>query len=174
MKGWICFLLMIVVLLSCKSNGKKEIEPEVKSFLGSKVIMNKDIEQRISTSFFDKDYVLILYFEIEDCMPCILDNVNLLKIYKSDLDKFKTGVLLVIQDSDKNDDVKSIMEDLDIHYPVYFDKGNSFRDSNNSMKHKICHTFIMNKFYEVIWIGSPIKNEQTLIRYRKMMNLLTK
>lgn len=174
MKRWQCFLLMILLLLSCKSNSKKDIEPEVKSFLGSKVIMNKDIKQKISTCLFDKDYVLILYFEIEDCMPCILDNVNLLKIYKSDFDKFKTGILLVIQDSDKNDDIKSIIKELDIHYPVFFDGGNFFRDSNKSMKNTIGHTFIINKHYEVIWIGSPIKNEQTLIRYRKMMNMLLK
>lgn len=171
---WLCFLLMILLLLSCKSNGKKDIEPDVKSFLGSIAIVNRDIEQKISASFVDKDYILIIYLEIEDCMPCILDNVNLLKIYQSDFDKFKTGVLLIIQDSDKNNEINSIIEELDIHYPVFFDKGDSFRDSNKSMNHKVCHTFIMNKDYEVIWIGSPIKNEQSLIRYREMMNLLLK
>lgn len=168
--NWKYFILIVILFFSCKE--KRTIDPEIKAFLGSNVVVNSQLGKIVQGELSEKDYILLLYFKIDDCVPCSLDKVNLLKIYESDWEKFKTGILLVIQDNDKKDEILSLMNDLDIQYPVFFDVGNHFKESNRAVQHEIAQTFVMDKENKVIWIGSPIKNEQTLIRYRKMMNML--
>lgn len=171
MKKVYCLILMIILTISC-ANKNNNINPEVKSFLNSKIIKTNDLDREIKNYYPDKDYILLLYLKTEDCAPCVLEKVNMLNAYISDFEKFKTGVLLMIQEGEKNEEISLIVDDLEIDYPIVFDKDNKFIESNKPIQNKICQTFIMDKEYKVIWIGSPIQNKETLTRYYKMMNLL--
>lgn len=171
MKKYCCLILMIISSISC-TNKNNNIDPKIKSFLGSTIIVTNDLNRKIQNYYSDKDYILLLYLATEDCAPCVLEKVKMLNAYSSDFKKFSTGILLIIQDGEKNEEISFIINDLEIDYPVIFDKNNKFIENNKSIQSKICQTFIMDKEYKVIWIGSPIQNKETLTRYYKMMNLL--
>lgn len=170
MKIYILFVFTIFIIVSCIN--KKNIDPEIKAFLGSTIITTDSLTTSIQSHYSDKDYIMLIYFTSEDCAPCVLEKVNLLKTYKNEFSKFRTGIILMIQDCNKNDDVKFIMKEMGIDYPLVFDYKESFKSKNKAMDKNICQTFIMNKQNKVIWIGSPIQNEKSLTLYRKMMKKL--
>lgn len=171
MKYW---LLCLIIFISC--NKGHEIKSEIESFLGSTVVMTKDIENKIEEFFPEKKYFLLIYLENKECMPCKLEKVDMLKHYKSDFDKFYTGIALIIQDGDKKDerreDVRFLLKEAGMDYPIIFDENDEFIKNNKAISNKLCRTFIVDKDKKVIWIGSPIQNEKSMTRYRRIMFLL--
>lgn len=163
---------MLIVAVSLFSCNNKKVATELNDFLGSNIVIPPIIKDTIQNQLSEKEYILVLYFEVKDCIPCTLESVNLLKNYQKEFDDDNLGILLIMQDSDKNEKVRLVTETLNIKYPIVFDKDNIFRDENQVIQNPIAQTFIIDSHYKVIWIGSPIQNKESLERFRNMMHLL--
>lgn len=115
------------------------------------------------------------YIRLADCISCSMSRQAKLCYRKSELAEYDTGVLLIIEDNDKKDEIRTLITDMHINLDYIFDVKNEFAKANPIMaENPICDMCLIDKTGKVIWLGSPIRNEQSLERYRKMMQILQK
>jgi alkyl hydroperoxide reductase subunit AhpC len=141
------------------------------TFLGSTIDISQIFQQELSMT---KMYFFIIYLETNECIPCSLQKVTLLDHYKGDFEKFNTQIILVTRDDEKKkEEIKKIFSDMNIRYPLFFDKDDYFVKQNPIiLSTPNCKAFIIDKNNKVIWVGYPIETAQSIERYRKMMSLL--
>jgi peroxiredoxin len=144
----------------------------MKRFLGSRVDLPESDVRNLPAN---NDYFLIIYLEEGECIPCALNKVTLLKQYKNDLDKFNIGVVLITKENENREDVINLFSNMSIEYPLLFDKDDYlFKNNPIISSNTSCRTFIIDKDMKVVFIGSPIENNESVERFRKTMTKLTK
>lgn len=163
------FLFVSPLFFSCRHSG---VEPEIKAFLNSQISLPENLRHEIDSISADHDYSLIYIVEAEECVPCSLLVLNTISHFKSEFDTYNTGIIITINGKADKDSTAMLLNEMRINYPVVFDTHSELFSLNKVIKnHHICRTFIIDKNYNVIWIGSPVKNSESLERYRKTMEI---
>ena len=165
-------IAIFFLLLSCDNN---PVETEIKRSLGTTLIINEINKERYAPLFMKNGFLIINYLKTEECKPCELDKLRMLKHYSDDLKKYDTGVVIMIDD--KNDEssnkVKEITEDLAIDYPIVIDNQNNLTANNKIFSSTIGKFIIIDKNFTILWIGFPLHNDLTYNNYIKFMNKTT-
>ncbi|MDR0603431.1 MAG: hypothetical protein LBG80_03900 [Bacteroidales bacterium] len=117
----------------------------------------------------NNEYTVIVYVDSTGgCRPCAFQHLNLWKAYQKSLNKYNTGILLVINYSDEQL-VIEILKSIGVFHFV-FDKTGKFK----IMNYEIFQTasdgiFVIDRNKNVIFTGSPIINEEKWNAYRKII-----
>ena len=170
MSRFVFFVICCVVLGGCRQ--KSSAEQEAMRFLGSTVEVGDGLMQAMETGLVGREYILVIYLPTEECVPCKMEHVRLLRHYQSDLERFGTGVAVVIQDTAREREIRDMFERERLDYSLVCDRDDELIGLNPTIANPLCHTFIMDRGGRVVWIGSPVLNEQSLERYRKAMEAL--
>lgn len=173
--NYFIFYISIILLLSFYScqNRSKNIDLSLVKFLGTTLIIPQQMEDEYENILHSSKNKLIIIVDPKDCTACALQNINTLKLYREQLSKFNTEVLLFTKGSSKNE-VESVLYDMKIEYPVIYYNNDEFIIKNKLTDNPLLHTFVINKEKNVIWIGSPIKNQKSWDLFCKMMRKLKK
>jgi hypothetical protein len=153
-KSNILFILFIAVFIfaSCKQEWIKVTFPDN---------IPDETEQYIQ----NHEYTVLLCIDSTECSPCVL---NFWKPYKRVLEKYDTGILLIIRNSDEQV-VINILKSLKVVFHFIIDKEEKFKAENKIFKSVTDNIFVIDKNKNVIFSESPIKNEQTWGKFMKII-----
>jgi hypothetical protein len=169
---FILLFLFNFILVSCIKNQDRDIAHELKSFLKSTVDLGEELENVVKQNTFDCDFILILYVDSTSCIPCTLEETVILwKQYQKEMAELKTKILFIVQNSNEIDIDRHFSE---LNCLRFYDKKNEFRQHNKKILDFHINTFLIDKKRTVMWIGSPIANKESWMRYKKMMKLIQK
>jgi hypothetical protein len=84
------------------------------------------------------------------------------------LEKHKTGILLVILNSDE-EAITNTLNQMDVAFHFIIDKESKFTGNNEVFKFAKDKAFVMNKNKNVIFPDSPIKNEENWAKFIKIV-----
>ena len=165
----IFFMLMILSAISCKDSRSTDI-------LNQKINFD-EVENVRGKCYNDTEcddsicYSVVVYWDSITCPSCILDEVYIWKEHKEELKSLRMDVLLIFDD----EDMKRIPYDLSSlcdRIKVGVDKGNAFYANNIFLQNRIYHTSVVNQSNEIIWLGSPLRNENTWRNFKEYINYL--
>ena len=146
-----CLILTVYLLsVSCKN--------EMKLTLTDNIV--NEIEN------LQHPYNIILYIDISGCTSCELQLLSPWTKYQPVLEKYETGLLLVIYHPNK----QSVMEVLQTigEFNCVFDATGKFKSANKRLFESVQdNTFVIDRNKNVIFTESPIKNEETWNRFIK-------
>jgi hypothetical protein len=147
--------LFAIFLISCKQE--------------LKIVFPDDITKAEVHAGSNK-HIIIIYLDSRACAACSLGNLKPWILSKKNLDKYKTGILLVIRCADEQNVTKTLHH-FDIKFPVIFDKKGAFRRLNEKI-FKIANDgiFVIDQDDNVIFTGSMIANEKRWNSYIKLIN----
>ena len=161
------YLLLLVVILVVQSCVKNKNTDSIKDFIGTTVEFN-DV---IGDDFDKKTNKVIIYFDSTDCMSCALDNAILWEKHEKDLKKYHLNVMMLC-DKSLSKEMCAYKDKYGIAFPLLWDTIGSMVHDYPFLRHKQFQTFVLNADNKIIWIGSPIYDEQVWNRFCKMMELL--
>lgn len=155
-----------MILLSCNACCYRVVSVDkiLTEFLGSTIKFPKSMEDSLK-AHLDKN-LLIIVVDSTDCTSCTLQNIDMLKLYRERFMEFDIRILLIVQKKYKN--IKSILDDMRIDFPVFYDNS-EFIVENKLVDNPVLHTFLINRKKKVIWIGSPIRTEDSWNLFCQMM-----
>jgi hypothetical protein len=134
----------------------------------TKVIFPEKMQDEISQYIQKHKYTAVIYVGHSQCTTCALSNLNTWKVHKKTLDKNDVGILLVFRDRDENKIIE-ILKSLKIVFMFIFDKTGQF-GTNNEASLSEDNVFVMDKDKNVIFKGSPVKNEEKWNAFIKSIN----
>jgi hypothetical protein len=143
----ICFLFVVTfITFSCKN----EI----------KVVLTDAVSEKIEQD--NHKYLITVYLEGIGCTSCALQNLRPWAKHKQVLDKYNTGILLVINYLDEHAIIEKL-KSIGIFdaFVIVFDKDGEFRMLNNDIFHTVQDgIFVFDESKNVIFTESPIKSEE--------------
>lgn len=163
---YVFLLVVILILQSCIKNGESD---SFKNYIGTKVDLKVVSEEYLG----QKTNKVIIYFDSTDCISCALDNAILWEMHEEDLKRFDLAVMMLCDKSIFKVMLK-YMEKYGISLPLLCDVGDRISKDYPFLKEKQFKTFVLDSSNRIIWIGSPIYNEQSWERFCKMINLLNR
>lgn len=121
----------------------------------------------IDSCIQNNNITVFCYIDSADCTVCSMQWLNLWLHYLNELKKYDTGIALIVNNTDEYV-VKNYLTHLQLDFPVVFDKSSMIKQKNAIVlnHHSI---FAVNENKEVVWLGSPIKNEDTWNLFIKML-----
>jgi peroxiredoxin len=102
MRYFIPFILFGVFFTSCGGEPIKIVFPNV---------VQPEIEQYMQK----QKYMVVIYVDSAECTPCSLNHLSLWKKHRNELEQNKTGILLIISNSDE-DAVINVLEIISIYF----------------------------------------------------------
>lgn len=169
LKSWNLILLIdfcFLILLLCNAcyNKADDTDKVLTEFLGSSISFPGPMRDSLK-NYSDKN-LLIIVIDSTDCTSCTLQNIDMLKMYKEKFIEFNIDILIIAQRKNKN--VESILDNMGIDFPIFFDNS-EFIIKNKLMYNSLLHTFLINREKKVIWVGSPIRTENSWNIFCQMM-----
>ena len=166
-----CIVVIALFILAACGPGKKKADTEVLKFLGTDFVTSENQKQLLDSLFQNKDYVLVLYLEPSQCVPCSLIKVTMFSYHADMLAESKTDVCLLLstQGNEEKEEILSRISQMDLFYAHLFDENNSSVSNNKYLKNPLCQTFVIDKNYRVIWVGNPIRSEESIKLYTEMI-----
>ncbi|MDR0605917.1 MAG: hypothetical protein LBG80_16630 [Bacteroidales bacterium] len=147
------FILCISGIISCKKDFSKVVFTDV------------NIEQYTQNN----EYTTIVYVDsIGGCSPCAFQYLHSWKAYQKALNKYNTGILLVINYSNEQLVIEILKSIGAFHF--VFDKTSKFK----IMNYQIFQTasdgiFVIDRNKNVIFTGSPISDEKKWNSFMKLV-----
>jgi hypothetical protein len=147
-------LLFITVFIGCKPDFKM-VFPDI----------TDEIEQYIQKY----EHIVVIYVDSAECTPCSFNHLSSWKAYRKELSTYNTSILLAIRNSDEQAIINALKV-IDITFPFFIDKGNKFRIINDDIfRVEYDGYFVINKDKKVVFIGSPIVNEERWSAFKKII-----
>lgn len=112
---------------------------------------------------------MVMYLATAECVPCSLNVINKLKYHQQLFRDVRSGQCLLVQDTSERSGVAELIASFDFPFPALFDADDAILRENPVLSNALAKTFIMDREYNIIWVGSPIQNEKSLELYTKMM-----
>jgi Icc-related predicted phosphoesterase len=156
MRHYFLLILVAIVSASCKET-IETVFPNV---------VQSEIEQYIQKH----KYMVVIYIDSATCTPCSLNHLILWRKHREELTRNKTGVLLVIQNSDEQAIINTL-ESIKVTFPFIIDREKKFKIKNiRIFSIARDNTFVMDKDREVIFVGSPIATEEKWNSFIKLVD----
>jgi hypothetical protein len=156
MKHFILFILFGVFFASCGDETVKIVFPDA---------VQPEIEQYMQKH----EHTVVIYIDSSECTPCSLNHLSLWKKHRNELTQNKTGILLIIHNSDE-DAVINVLTQKKITFHFIIDRGRKFKLKNReAFGLSNGNTFVMDKNKNVIFYGSPIASEEKWKSFVKLL-----
>jgi peroxiredoxin len=157
MRHFILFILFGVFFTSCGGEPIKIVFPNA---------VQPEIEQYMQKH----KYMVVVYVDSAECTPCSLNHLSLWKTHRNELEQNKTGILLIINNSDE-DAVMNVLKNKKITFYFIIDRGKKFKLTNrDAFGLSYDNTFVMDKNKNVIFNGSPIATEEKWKSFIKLID----
>lgn len=170
-KEYVYVFVFLLLFISCNNRrGNNGKEVELKEILGKTFKLPESVKRILPKS----KYIIFIYLEKDECVPCALDKFNMFKYYEDDLSKYKTSIVFIVEDSENSDEIKEYFSLVSVEHTVVFDSYDIKSTNPAILANSLSKVFVVDDEYAVIWIGMPIESEASYGRYKKMMELLAK
>jgi hypothetical protein len=150
-------ILLLAVLALCYLSFSQKIQ------ISYPENMPKEISEYINAH----DYMIIVYHKVTGCTGCSVSELKPWGMYGKSFDKYKTGVLLVIRSTEKEENIRNLLKSDKIEYPCIFDSDGSFKTNNPVYEQTEENVIAVDKNKNVIFTGSPIKDRETWDNFMK-------
>jgi hypothetical protein len=138
-----------------------------------KAVLTDAVSEKIEQGNHRYKYMATIYLDGTGCTSCALQNLRPWARHKQVLDKYNTGILLVINHSSEHAIIE-ILKNIDIFdaFDIVFDKDGEFRKTNSSVL-RVAHDgiFVFDENKNVILTESPIKSEE---KWNAFIKIITK
>ncbi|MDR2406702.1 MAG: hypothetical protein LBE13_01100 [Bacteroidales bacterium] len=149
----LCFLFSSLIFSSFTSC--KKYEPKIS------VVFPCTIQYEIEQYIQKYKYMAVVYIDSTSCTSCSFSSLTIWKHLKKNLAENDTGVLFIIRHSDEQLVINSLKTHQLLTIPFIFDKGGTFKESNEIYKFVKDNIFVIDKNRNVIMAESPIANDKT-------------
>ncbi|MDR3266192.1 MAG: redoxin domain-containing protein [Tannerella sp.] len=146
-------ILLAFVSISCKQELMKVVLPD-------------NVSSETENYIQSHEYMIVLCLDASDCSPCLL---NLWKPYKRVMEKRKTGILLVILNSDE-ETITNTLKNMNVTFNFIIDKESTFKTNNEVFKFAKDKAFVIDRNKNVVFPDSPIKNEKNWTKVLKIVS----
>ncbi len=170
-------LLMINILYSCnvstKPERRLELTEQANSFMNRSIKfapLFSDSRNSLKPILWNKKNKIILYIDSLYCTSCTFNEIRKWNKYYKELEQMNTEIVIICNHSEVND-VLDIREIAHINYPIFFDVNKRFKLANCIPKDAIFQTFVLGSNNQVIWVGLPIRSEESWERFCLMMTM---
>lgn len=119
----------------------------------------------------DADFTILTYVDSIGCVSCRM-KLPLWKEVINSLDSISDAtinVLFIVNSNDKSM-MSYILKRDSYDYPVYLDKGNSFGIINGISENTSFHSFLLDKYNNVLAIGNPALNNKITSLYKSIIS----
>lgn len=158
--GILFFVLASFLFLSCVRNSNKVIKDKLDQFYKKEIKLFT--EHNIS-----KDFKFVTYID-GSCGICIDEMLE----WKSIVYQDSACVEFIFYFYAENIETYNILIEkcLDFDYPIIFDEKKKFLEENQlDEKDKIFTSLLLDKENKVLMVGNPIRNEEILKLYNKII-----
>lgn len=151
-------LILISTISSCKEDSNARI---IKEWQGKKIELPSyfiNIVDNDTVSTIAADFTIISYFDSLGCTSCKLHLSSWRNLFDNLIDNaqdLNINTLLLIN-SNKNQEIKKIIDEEFYHYPVILDYNDSINHMNKFPNDEFFRTFLLDKDHKIIAIGNPL------------------
>lgn len=172
LKSKFCVWSIWICLLSCTNNN---ITKEVKQLMSEPIdLCDKQLAVYLhgvkinDKKTYRKEYTQVVFVDSATCSQCFwkqmprwqsfVDSVN---IHNIDI---SFAFVFHVKNRNRDSFIESMRQDTSFHCPVYLDTTGVFLKSNSNIPpNKLLHTFLLDKYSQVILVGNPVQNRKIRI-----------
>lgn len=170
----LAYIFLLIFCLSCTNKLEKK---ELKSFLGSKIVLPENLipfnfpEGYSSSQDLLNTRKIILYIDSSSCSECKIKELHryndVINYLRSESDDFS---FIIIFGTDNNYFIKNTMDLFNVKLPYFLDIEQNLKTRNEKFPSSVflhCFLIINNK---VVLSGEPIHNDKMLLLYRRELS----
>lgn len=151
-------LILISTLSSCKEDSNARI---IKEWQGKKIELPSyfiNIVDNDTVSTIAADFTILSYFDSLGCTSCKLHLSSWGNLFDNLIDNAQDQNIntLLLINSNKNQEIKKIIDEEFYHYPVILDYNDSINHMNKFPNDEFFRTFLLDKDHKIIAIGNPL------------------
>lgn len=167
---------MLLFFIGCNTK-TKQIKQCVENMMENPVSLqlNKMRNCRIGINKNKSEYKMIVYVDSSECTPCSMSKLRFWNPIIETARKKKIRVEYIFIVAPKPSEMEDINLELsitDLQSSIYLDTAYVFRKSNPSIPaEKKYHSFLLDKNNKIVFVGSPVENEQLKRIYNKTIGL---
>lgn len=168
-------LMMCSFFSGCKSE-KEQVRDNIEQMKSRPIelCLDKMECRRNPLSKLGKKFTMVVYVDSAVCSPCALGKLRFWNPLISEAKKERIDIDYVFILSPKKEELEDVNMDLeitDLQSSVYLDTENVFQRSNVTIpKGQQYHSFLLDKEFNVILIGSPIEKEKIKCIYKRIIS----
>ena len=134
------------------------------------VITYNDLVGRDSIS----KYTLVVFTDSTECTSCNVSRISNWEEVTQDFffDSCRSARLVFIfsPSQKKIQEVRQIVEESSVDWPIYLDTANVFQRSNKQIPdNQLFHVFLLNENNEILCVGNPLYNEKLRNIYKRII-----
>lgn len=154
-------LTLLLGIVSCKESIDQEVMSAQEAWKGKRLTLNLSEFKKIN----EEEWVLpeysnysLLHYVNVDCSICVAEMKEWAKYLDDNVNNSHLNILFIAS-GDHEAFIEHLVttNEIDFNYPIYFDKYNQFYQDNGIVSDKRFHTFVINNFDEIEFIGNPLK-----------------
>ena len=167
-------IMICLLFLGCKSE-KEQVRDKIEQMKSCPIelCLDKMECRRNPLNKLDKKYTMVEYIDSTECTPCAL---NKLRIWNPLIMEARAKgvdinyIFIVAPKPSEMDDINLELGVTDLQSSVYIDTSYEFRKLNPSMPiDNKYHSFLLGENNEILFVGSPIKNEKVKNIYKRIL-----
>lgn len=176
MKAKLSIIGMMICLLffGCKSE-KEQVRDKIEEMKSRPIelCLDKMECRRNPLSKLNKKYTMVVYVDSAECSSCALSKLRfwnplIMEARAKGVDI--NYIFIVAPKPSEMDDINLELGVTDLQSSVYIDTSYEFRKLNPSMPiDNKYHSFLLGENNEILFVGSPIKNEKVKNIYKRIL-----
>lgn len=176
MRYTLLYIITLFLLLSC--SGKTEQEERyaeiVSQWQGREIklpAVMTDFLTGDTINLDDADFTILTYIDSTGCTGCKM-KLPLWDEFIESIDSIQNAYakVIIIVNSNDEDEVAHTLIKHDYNHPVYYDKENRIYDSNQFSESKMLQTMLLDKEKKVVAIGNPIFSTKIAELYNSLLS----
>ncbi len=168
--------IMVCLLFLCCKSEKEQVKDKIEQMRSRPIelCLNQMECRRNPLKNLDKKYTMVVYVDSSECSPCALSKLRFWNPLIAEAKKKRVDINYVFILAPKKDEMEDVNMELDITdlpSSIYVDTAHVFSNRNELIpKDQRYHSFLLDKRLNVIFVGSPIENENVKRVYKKVIN----
>lgn len=154
---YICLVCsLFILLISCSFTPKDSPQ----SFIGKKLIVDKNWDSTFDSIFLQKELVLVSYVDSNECTPCALERFQYIQANSHKLEESNIATILIFWGSPQKD-IMDFLTRYHNAYPIIWDINKTFKTTNHVLNNPVFQDFIIDSTRKIRWIGYPFFDKET-------------
>jgi len=154
------FCSFIMLCCSCNNPDNSSKQKFTESVVGSRLSCTVEMESNLDSLFSDNRALIVAYVDSCLCTSCYIKGFQKYNLHN--LESYGVDIVFVVSESIyAKMGIDSVLKQNGLDYLVLLDLKDQFRQYNEFLYNPVYTVFVIDRDYKIIWLGSPIKDEDT-------------
>lgn len=156
----IIFCSLVLLCCSCNNPDNSSKNKFSNSVVGFRLSCAEEMESNFDSLFLDNRTLIVAYVDSCLCTSCYFKDFQ--KYNMHNLESHMTDLVFVVSESIYTKmGIDSVLKQYGLDYLVLLDVKGHLKQNNDFLHNPVYNVFVIDRDYNIIWLGSPIKNEDT-------------